>query len=117
MTVVHGTYRAAWPAIEKGGLSRMKRRHVHFATAVDPSRVISGMRATADVLVYLDAPRALTAGLQLFRSENGVILSPGFADGRVPAALFAKVVDVKSGEVLFPRPPARSPTEGPRTVE
>ena len=52
-------------------------------------------------MVYLDAERALAAGLKLFRSENGVILSPGFDDGCVPASLFARVVDAATGEVLF----------------
>ena len=104
MTVVHGTYRACWPAIRKSGLSRMKRRHVHFATAVDPSRVVSGMRQSAAVFVYLDAPRALSAGLPLFRSANGVILSPGFGDGVVPPALFLRVVDAASGADLLGAP-------------
>jgi hypothetical protein len=39
--------------------------------------VISGMRTTAQFYVYLDVAAALAAGLPLYRSANGVILSPG----------------------------------------
>ena len=35
LVCVHGTFLASWPAIRAGGLSRMQRRHVHFAAAVD----------------------------------------------------------------------------------
>ena len=100
-TVVHGTYRHAWPAIRETGLNRMKRRHVHFATAVDPSRVVSGMRQSAQVLIYLDAPRAIDAGLKLYRSANGVILCPGFEDGGIPAAFFSSVVDAETGAEMM----------------
>ncbi|PGH08385.1 hypothetical protein GX51_01211 [Blastomyces parvus] len=96
-TVVHGTYHAAWPSIlAYGGLRCMSRNHIHFATGpvlssvlpegregsvvVTPpgaSGVISGMRADAQILIYIDLKRALAAGVPFWRSENGVILSEG----------------------------------------
>ncbi|OJD21847.1 hypothetical protein ACJ73_06814, partial [Blastomyces percursus] len=102
-TVVHGTYHAAWPSIlAYGGLRCMSRNHIHFATgptltsvlpegregsvaATPPGRgftggaggVISGMRADAQILIYIDLKRALAAGVPFWRSENGVILSEG----------------------------------------
>jgi 2'-phosphotransferase len=41
--VIHGTYRRFWPSIQKEGLSRMKRNHIHFAPGM-PGKdgVISG---------------------------------------------------------------------------
>ena len=67
-TVVHGTYRAAWPAIQKDGLSRMKRLHVHFATEVDPTRCVSGMRSTFAARIcrgQVAAPPRLRRGYSL----------------------------------------------------
>ncbi|GKZ26076.1 hypothetical protein AbraIFM66951_011975 [Aspergillus brasiliensis] len=89
-TVVHGTFHSAWPAIfSSGGLRCMGRNQVHFATgpAVEdvlagnavaaPGQVISGMRRDAQVLIYVDLEKALSAGCPFWRSENGVILSEG----------------------------------------
>ncbi|KAJ5789548.1 uncharacterized protein N7518_006559 [Penicillium psychrosexuale] len=96
-TVVHGTFHATWPLIlQSGGLRCMGRNHIHFATGpslesvlaihadaaggkpkLDDSRVISGMRRDAQVLIYIDVRKALQAGVPLWRSENGVILSEG----------------------------------------
>lgn len=105
---VHGTTHGAWPAIvASGGLKPMGRNHVHFAsglpagfqpqshqssspskpttaesneaTAATAAPVISGMRNSSTILIFLDVARALAAGLELYRSANGVILSPGMA--------------------------------------
>ena len=92
--------RAAWPSIAARGLSRMRREHVHCAAAVDPGAVVSGMRTSATVLVYLDAARMLAAGLALYRSANGVLLSPGDDRGLVAPAFFARVVDAETGARL-----------------
>ena len=93
-TVVHGTFHGVWPLIlQTGGLKRMNRNHVHFATGPSlesvlelqaenkkPSKdnsVISGMRGDAQILIYIDIKKALAAGCPFWRSENGVILSEG----------------------------------------
>jgi 2'-phosphotransferase len=115
---VHGTTHAAWPAIvASGGLKPMGRNHVHFAsglpaglkpeshqsssssktttdereedTATTAAPVISGMRNSSTILIFLDVARALAAGLELYRSANGVILSPGIT--RSNSALEKKV--------------------------
>merc|ERR1712107_740958 len=53
--VIHGTYLRNWDAIKAGGLSRMTRNHIHFS-AGEPGQdgVISGMRKTADLKIYMD---------------------------------------------------------------
>lgn len=100
-TVVHGTFHSTWPVIlQSGGLRCMGRNHIHFATGPslesvlavhdgdtaqgkskpDDSRVISGMRRDAQVLIYIDVRKALAAGIPFWRSENGVILSEGIPD-------------------------------------
>ncbi|KAJ0298847.1 hypothetical protein COL5a_011223 [Colletotrichum fioriniae] len=95
--VVHGTYFAFWKQIEaSGGLKRMGRNHVHFATGLpgDEKGVVSGMRKDAEVLVYVDVERALREdeGIKWWVSENGVVLTEGDGEGVVPCRLFREVV-------------------------
>lgn len=102
-TCVHGTFYGAWPLIlRSGGLKRMGRNHVHFASGpslaeigIDETsgavegefgKVISGMRRDAQLLIYVDLKRCLQdlkeSGLQMswWMSENGVILTEGVDD-------------------------------------
>ena len=103
---VHGTYTKYWPSIKVRGLLagglRSSRHHVHFQDGWPKSeRCLSGMRDDSDVLIYLDIPASLSRGLRLFRSENGVILTPGF-DGVVPTELFGLVISIRGGRKLWP---------------
>jgi len=98
--VVHGTSRRNWALIAaSGGLHCMGRQHVHFAAGLpNEDGVISGMRAASEVYVYLDAARALEAGMELYRSPNGVLLTPGFGNW-VPLRYVSRVV-TRSGQSL-----------------
>ncbi|XP_004596930.2 tRNA 2'-phosphotransferase 1 [Ochotona princeps] len=80
--LVHGTFWKHWPSILLQGLSCRGRMHIHLASGLpgDPS-VVSGMRLNCEVAVFIDGPRALADGIQFFRSANGVILTPGNANG------------------------------------
>jgi 2'-phosphotransferase len=99
--VVHGTYHRAWQSIKHQGLSRMKRNHIHFAPGLPgQDGVISGMRGSCQVLIYINMKKALEDGLKFFRSSNNVILSPGDVDGYIKPLYFDKVCDVKSGKLL-----------------
>ncbi|KAJ2746702.1 tRNA 2'-phosphotransferase [Coemansia sp. BCRC 34301] len=91
--IVHGTMRSKVPLIQETGLSRMNRTHIHFAKGL-PSEagIISGMRSTADVYIYIDIKRAVADGIEFYQSENGVILSKGLADsGVIPAKYFERI--------------------------
>jgi 2'-phosphotransferase len=113
-SAVHGTTHAAWSLIvASGGLKAMGRNHVHFASglpagfksvvekgdgesaggASDAAPVISGMRKTSTVLVWLDLGKALDAGLVFGVSDNGVVLTEGNGEGLVPLELFERVED------------------------
>lgn len=114
---VHGTTHAAWPLIvASGGLKPMGRNHVHFASGLpagfsslsefDPDKesvqvpVISGMRKSSTVLIFLDMRRAIDAGITFWRSDNGVFLTEGNEEGIVPLELFRRVED-RTGEGLL----------------
>ncbi|KAF7193005.1 tRNA 2'-phosphotransferase 1 [Pseudocercospora fuligena] len=113
-TAVHGTTHSAWMLIvSSGGLKPMGRNHVHFASGLPAgfksvveqddqeaqaqAPVISGMRNSSTVLMFLDVKKAMEAGVKLWLSDNGVILSEGNEDGVIPLELFKRVED-RTGE-------------------
>jgi 2'-phosphotransferase len=119
-TVVHGTDERAWNLIIKGGgLRRMTRNHIHFASGLpagfkpleatagtaeekEAAPVISGMRMSSTVLIYADIVAALAAGIKFYVSENGVILSEGNEQGVFPYEFFSRVENrKKDGGVLM----------------
>lgn len=88
---VHGTNRTAWEKISQTGLSKMNRTHIHMAQGVPGSGVISGMRNSADILIYIDLQKALDEGIKFFISANGVVLSAGDEHGFIPSRYFSRV--------------------------
>lgn len=99
--VIHGTYKDNWESIRRQGLSRRARKHVHFACGLpDDKQVISGMRSTADLFIYLDIEKALAGGLAFFISDNRVVLTEGNERGLVETKFFWKVVDRKSNKEI-----------------
>lgn len=98
--VIHGTYLKKLPLILKsGGLSKMNRNHIHFTYDESPNKVISGMRTSCNVLIYIDIEKCLKEGIKFYRSTNSVILSSGDASGLIRNELFLKIVDRKGNLV------------------
>jgi len=97
---VHGTYYDVFDKIMETGLSRMKRQHIHFAQGELQTEVISGMRRNVEIMVYINILKVLQAGIELFISDNGVILSPGNEQGFIPPELFDRIVDSKTGKEI-----------------
>eukprot|EP01114_Cavostelium_apophysatum_P023443 TRINITY_DN8829_c0_g1_i1.p1 TRINITY_DN8829_c0_g1~~TRINITY_DN8829_c0_g1_i1.p1 ORF type:complete len:224 (+),score=36.21 TRINITY_DN8829_c0_g1_i1:107-778(+) len=90
--VVHGTYDTAWNLIKKGGLSKMKRNHIHLAAGeYGSANVISGMRGNCNLLIYVDMEQAIKDGIAFFESPNGVILTDGI-NGVLPPKYFSHVL-------------------------
>lgn len=102
---VHGTQLKLWPSILEKGLLVGDRMHVHFAPRLPPTKigdaeVVSGMRQGCNLIIFLDLPKALSAGLPMYKSSNEVLLTPGF-DGVVPPVLFSKAVRRKNLSVVW----------------
>lgn len=73
------------------------------AETTGTEKIISGMRASATVLIWVDVKRSLTAGaLQWWRSANGVVLTEGDADKLVRLDWVDRV-ERRNGEVLWTR--------------
>ncbi|KAG1793120.1 uncharacterized protein HD556DRAFT_1238414 [Suillus plorans] len=111
---VHGTTLSAWELIGKftsmrwfvllthlsatQGLSKVKRNHIHLAQGIPGDNVMSGMRNSSQILIFVDLQKALDAGVLFYLSANGVVLTEGnegflsptyfqrveFAKGRLP---------------------------------
>lgn len=87
--ILHGTYKKFLPNILAEGLSKMGRNHIHFAVGTD---ALSGFRKDCEVLILIDIHKAMAAGIQFQRSENGVILSRGINDtGIIPPEFFKEI--------------------------
>ncbi|KAH7878867.1 KptA family-domain-containing protein [Lentinula edodes] len=94
-TAVHGTTKIAWQSISSQGLSKMTRNHIHLAQGVTGNNVISGMRKSCDILIFIDVPKALAAGITFFLSDNGVVLTEGNDKGFLEPAFFLSVQNAK----------------------
>ena len=86
----HGTYDNCLELIMSSGLNKMKRNHIHMA-AGKPGEVRSGFRYDCEVLIHIDVEKAMEAGIEFYKSANGVILSPGDRRGSIPSAYFSSV--------------------------
>uniref|UniRef100_A0A3Q2LGK4 2'-phosphotransferase n=1 Tax=Equus caballus TaxID=9796 RepID=A0A3Q2LGK4_HORSE len=119
--LIHGTFWQHWPSILLKGLSCRGRTHIHLATGLpgDPG-VISGIRPNCEVAVFINGPLALAGesghsgdcprpsgrmgvtslvlsadGIPFFRSANGVILTPGDADGFLFPKYFKEALQLR----------------------
>jgi len=108
---VHGTYLFAWPEIVAcGGLSRMTRNHIHFAPRPPGADcVISGVRADAEVAIYISVTSAMAAGIEFLRSANDVLLTRGDERGMVPLKHFERAVRLVDDAPLWPPPAEPQP--------
>ena len=108
-TMVHGTNYAAWDQIQSsGGLHKMQRNHIHFATGISHNidgtknnAVISGMRKSCDVYIYVNIQKCIHDDIFIYKSDNGVLLTAGINDsGILPIRYFSHVTD-SSGSALW----------------
>ncbi|GMK54922.1 hypothetical protein CspeluHIS016_0115080 [Cutaneotrichosporon spelunceum] len=92
--MVHGTRWELWETLKDMGLSRMNRQHVHLAPSL--SGPITP-RNNSTLLIFLDLPKLLAAGIPVYAAANGVVLTPGDEHGTVPKEFWRKAVHVAKG--------------------
>jgi len=99
--VCHGTYFRSWDLIKASGLSRMGRQHIHFSSKeFNDQTMISGMRKTSQILIYIDMQAAINDGFKFYHSANDVILTPGDENGFLPTRYFLRAINVGNGQPL-----------------
>jgi 2'-phosphotransferase len=52
---------------------------------------VTGLRKSAQILIFIDIPKALDAGIKFFLSDNGVVLTEGDASGILKSEFFSRV--------------------------
>eukprot|EP00904_Undaria_pinnatifida_P001992 jgi/Undpi1/11794/HiC_scaffold_4.g01493.m1 len=103
---VHGTSLKNWPSIREEGLRCMNRTHIHFAAGLPgEAGVISGMRKSCKVFIYVDVGVAMSDGVAFFRSSNNVILTSG-QGGTLKPSYFCRVDGVSDFSPEAKKPPA-----------
>ena len=104
--IVHGTYLEPWKSIQTQGLCKMNRTHIHFAAGMPKDNgVISGMRQSCTVYIFLDGLKCAAAmerdDIEFFISANKVILTDGLKNnGVLPLEFVSHVMD-SSGNILL----------------
>ena len=69
--------------------------------AADSQKVISGMRKSADILIWVDVRKSIEdVGLKWWRSTNGVILTEGNDQGLVDLKFVRRIVD-RQGKMIW----------------
>ena len=74
----------------------MSRQHIHLAPALSDHRITP--RASSTLFIYLDLGRLLAAGIPVYTSANGVVLTPGNEDGYVPTECWRMAERVVKGQ-------------------
>ena len=70
----HGTHAVAVSAIQREGLRKMKRQHVHLSKAIDAAMVVGSRRGTP-IIFAVDAKGMEAKGFVFYQSENAVWLT------------------------------------------
>lgn len=75
----------------------MARQHIHLAPALDLSQHHITPRPSSTLLIYLDLGKLVGAGIPVYTSANGVILTPGNEEGVVRTEFWRLAEKVEGG--------------------
>ena len=71
----HGTSLTNWQSIEREGLKKMQRHHVHLSADVETAKIVAMRRKGEHLILRVDAARMFSEGHSFFVSDNGVWLA------------------------------------------
>ncbi|MFF0949802.1 RNA 2'-phosphotransferase [Rhizobium leguminosarum] len=84
-TLFHGTSLTNWRSIEREGLKKMQRHHVHLSADVETAKIVAARRKGEHLILRVDAARMFSEGHSFFVSDNGVWLA-----GSVPVQYLSR---------------------------
>jgi putative RNA 2'-phosphotransferase len=70
----HGTAKKFWESIQKEGLKKRDRHHVHLSAEIETAKNV-GSRHGSPLVLIVEAGKMHLAGFEFFVSENGVWLT------------------------------------------
>lgn len=94
---VHGTRSRNWESIKSQGISKMGRKHIHFAQG--ERGVKSGFPPYCDMAIEIDIRKAMSDGITFYISDNDVVLTEG-RNGVILPKYFSKAYKIISREEL-----------------
>lgn len=71
----HGTVEKYMHLIEKSGLKKMARHHVHLSQDLDTATVVASRRKTGNLLLTVDSKEMFKDGFDFYVTENNVWLT------------------------------------------
>ncbi|MBY5363019.1 RNA 2'-phosphotransferase [Rhizobium leguminosarum] len=71
----HGTSLTNWHSIEREGLKKMQRHHVHLSADVEMAKIVAARRKGEHIILRVDAARMFSEGHSFFVSDNRVWLA------------------------------------------
>jgi putative RNA 2'-phosphotransferase len=74
-TLYHGTVDKYMPWIEKDGLRKMSRHHVHLSQDKETAEQVASRRETENVILIIDSGKMYEEHFEFFKSDNGVWLT------------------------------------------
>jgi 2'-phosphotransferase len=96
--IFHGTTMTNWYSIKIRGLSRMRRNQIHFCEGRPGDAV--GLRSSSSVAIVINVGKAMSDGIEFYRSRNNVILSSGNSEGIIEPKYFKKVINLKTNDEI-----------------
>jgi len=95
MTFQHGTKLANVANIRRLGLlaggMQSTRNEIHMAVGLPDGLPADGVKHGSEVIVYVDVGGLLNAGIPVYRTTTGVLLSPGDAERRIPSRFITDI--------------------------
>lgn len=84
----HGTAKRNIPSIQKLGIQKQDRQHVHLSPDLKTAEIV-GKRHGKPVIFVVDSEAMFEKGFDFFLSENGVWLT-----GEVPSEFFKEIISL-----------------------
>ncbi|KAJ7780213.1 hypothetical protein DFH07DRAFT_794176 [Mycena maculata] len=92
---VYPLYLQEWSYVERYGIRPSGDGFIHLIKTTLNENFAHATGSSFDVLIFLDVPKMLSLGIQIFVNPKGEVLTNGDGHKRLPPPLFERVVRVR----------------------